>query len=741
MSELLAPRLPQRCTGGQTAAMPFKASWRLKGELFTFGLARRATSGYAFDMLSRTRLFLSLPIVAILAFTSAPVLAGQTTPSASAEPRTLVLEGLGKGTAPIDGAWQFHLGDDPGWANPGYDDSAWEQLTADKTWGAQGHANYTGFAWYRRELRITTAPGAPENLALLIPKIDDAYEIYWNGVKVGQLGSLPPHTTLYVDVPGQIYEMGKARSGVLAIRVWKTVLASNDPDNLGGFERLPLVGSPDAIAAVKSALDFHWLRSQQFSFGLTSLYALVALLSFIGWLRDRGQWVLFWMSMFSLMPMLTEVLNGLRLEYSFATSQFLQQVSIASREASGWFLLIWLLQLHDDARLVRLARYAAIVGITSASVDGALTYLYPDFIGATMMQISDAILTVPAVLFEAIPGILVTIAIVQRKRLDSARWLVAILTFLSALVYWGENAASQGVRYTHWTLGDRIETSLFTLNGNHFSLPTILRTLMFLSIVYAVIHYTIESRRKQSAMERELHNARELQQVLVPEALPALDGFSLTSAYRPAQEVGGDFFQILPLERGSTLIVLGDVSGKGLKAAMAVSLIVGAIRTVAETTSHPAEILAALNRRLVGRLQGGFATAIALRLDRGGECTLATAGHPAPFLNDQELKFTGSLPLGVESNTVYEEMRFALVEFDQLAMYTDGLLEARSKNGELYSFDRLKTLFSGRPTAEQAAQAAVNFGQDDDITVLTLTRLKIGEQAIALHSLAIPSPA
>ncbi len=69
---------------------------------------------------------------------------------------------------------------------------------------------------------------------------------------------------------------------------------------------------------------------------------------------------------------------------------------------------------------------------------------------------------------------------------------------------------------------------------------------------------------------------------------------------------------------------------------------------------------------------------------------------------------------------------FTLIERDQLALYTDGLLEARSQNGDLYSFGRLKTLFASRPTAEQAAEAAVNFGQDDDITVLTLTRMAVG---------------
>jgi len=371
------------------------------------------------------------------------------------------------------------------------------------------------------------------------------------------------------------------------------------------------------------------LRKQQFQFGLTSLYALVSLLSFIAWMRDRKQWLLFWMSLFAAEPMIATTLLELRLPYSWAWVQFLVQATIAAREAAGWFLIIWLLQLHEETRLVRYVRIAAIAGIASGLADGYLSFLYPNLISATFMQVADAVLTFPSVAFEVIPAILVAIAIVKRKRLDLARWLVAIFAFLNAIVYWAENASVQGIRFTHWTLSNRIESPLFIFNGNPFALSTILRTLMFLSIVYAVIHYTIEGRRRQNAMEQELQNARELQQVLVPEAMPALAGFTLTSAYRPAQEVGGDFFQIIPLDRGSTLIVLGDVSGKGLKAAMAVSMIVGAVRTLAETTNSPAEILAGLNRRLVGRLQGDLQPPL-----RCGSTRMAPARWPARGIPD-----------------------------------------------------------------------------------------------------------
>jgi serine phosphatase RsbU (regulator of sigma subunit) len=169
--------------------------------------------------------------------------------------------------------------------------------------------------------------------------------------------------------------------------------------------------------------------------------------------------------------------------------------------------------------------------------------------------------------------------------------------------------------------------------------------------------------------------------------------------------------------------VLGDVSGKGLRAAMAVSLIVGALRTLAETTSRPAEILAGLSRRLHGRLQGGFSTCVALRLDPYGACTLASAGHPAPYFNDKEIDLPGALPLGIDPAIAYEEATVHFNPGDRCALYTDGLLEARAPSGEIFSFERLQTLFASGADAAQASEAAVAFGQDDDITVVTLTRL------------------
>ena len=223
----------------------------------------------------------------------------------------------------------------------------------------------------------------------------------------------------------------------------------------------------------------------------------------------------------------------------------------------------------------------------------------------------------------------------------------------------------------------------------------------------------------------ELKSAREVQQVLIPEALPEVAGYAIQSVYQPAQEVGGDFFQIISLADESSLVVLGDVSGKGLKAAMNVALIVGTVRTLAEYDSDPAAVLIGLNRRLVGRMQGGFATTIVLKLDTSGDCTLANAGHLPPFLNSSEMTLDPSLPLGIVTDADYVSRYIVLSDDDRMTLYTDGVLEACNSARELYGFERIKTLLTKRPDASTIAETARAFGQEDDSTVLTITRLPV----------------
>jgi len=652
-----------------------------------------------------------------------------------AQSPVLAIDGLGKGVTPLAGPWQFHLGDDPSFALPQTADATgvqgWEALSPDATWGAQGHPAYTGYGWYRKHIHLTTSPGAEPDIAMLIRRIDNAYQIYWNGKLVGKSGTFPPNSSYPYNPPPQTFGLGPIRDGVLAVRVWKAPLSSFDSDLLGGLNFAPVIGSPSAIEALKAQSDYSWLRSRQYTFGQQSLYVLVALLGLLAWLRNRSQYVLLWLAVFCGAQPVSTFLVGLRLPFTYDFALGWLQPVLATIDIGLWFLLLYLLKLDEIPWLHRLTRIIAIISIVSASLDGLLSM--SDWSNPRLtvwFQIADGLLTVIFTVLDAYPLLLVGMAL--RKKLDRSTWLLAIAAFVAEMFSVLRITLNQGSRYTHWTIGKQLTAPLFAINGNVFVLQTILNSLLLLAIIYAAYRYVRDAMHRQGALEQEFKSARELQQVLIPDVLPELPGFAVTSAYRPAQEVGGDFFQIIPLEgesAGSTMILLGDVSGKGLKAAMTVSLIVGAARTLAKFAPHPADMLSELNVRLCGRMQGGFTTCLAMRLSPDGQCTMASAGHPAPFLNLHELELPGALPLGVMADTVYKEATFNLGEGDHFALYTDGLLEARSPSGEIFSFARLDKLFSSRPNADQATQAAVDFGQDDDITVLTLTRLATGQRA------------
>jgi serine phosphatase RsbU (regulator of sigma subunit) len=226
--------------------------------------------------------------------------------------------------------------------------------------------------------------------------------------------------------------------------------------------------------------------------------------------------------------------------------------------------------------------------------------------------------------------------------------------------------------------------------------------------------------RQQALLEGELAAAREVQQVIVPERTEAVRGFRVESVYEPAQQVGGDFFQVLPAGDGGLLVVIGDVAGKGLPAAMLVSVLVGAIRGVAQYTRDPGELLGQLNERLIGRTQGSFSTALVAHIAADGAVSIVNAGHLSPYLNGEEVELKSALPLGVVGGASYEPTRFHLSVGEQLTFCSDGVVEAQNAAGELFGFERVQAI--SRSSSAQIVEAAKQFGQEDDITVVTITR-------------------
>jgi GAF domain-containing protein len=227
----------------------------------------------------------------------------------------------------------------------------------------------------------------------------------------------------------------------------------------------------------------------------------------------------------------------------------------------------------------------------------------------------------------------------------------------------------------------------------------------------------VSNARERAAIAAELHAASTVQQLLLQSASRPTPGFIVDSVYLPASEVGGDFFYVAPAPDGSITAIAGDVSGKGITAAMRVAMILGALRR--ETSHDPAQILHDLNETLLTHAQLGFTTAVCVHIALSGHFTLANAGHVNPYQSGIELPTPPALPLGLIPDQHFELVSGQLAPGQSLVLLSDGVPEARSTSGELYGFDR--TQASTNLTADQIARRAQHFGQEDDITVLSLS--------------------
>ncbi len=647
----------------------------------------------------------------------------------------VMLHDPGSEAAALSGPWQFHLGDDAAWAQPEINDSTghdgWEQITADAPWGEQGHRSYTGYAWYRIHLSIKAGPGSSSEYTLLAPRLESTAEFYWNGKLVAVSGKMPPYPSwtyddpeVEGDEPPQVLHLGPMSDGVLAVRVWFRPLWSYDDGLQGGYFRTPLLGSAKTIAQYATTIRYQQLRSDQFFYAMYTGYALLMLLGFAGWLRDRTQWALLWLAFFCLGGLGMAILGFLQDRITFQAGYFWEQIFLSVRDLGLWFLLVWLLELHENERVVRWTKVLACVVLIAGLLDGVLAFFdVGNPAVATQVQIADAVLTVPLVGLSLYSLVLVGLAL--RKRLVGARWAVAIFALLAGALADAVILLQQGRRYTHWTLSATISAPLFTIDEAPFNIQTLASSGLLLAILYAIYAYVVEQSRAQSALASEMRNARTVQQALIPEEVPQAPGYRIESMYKPAGEVGGDFFQVMPQRNGDVLIVIGDVSGKGMPAAMTGSLLVGTVRTLAQYMDSPGEILAAMNQRMLSRSQEGFTTCLVLRVDADGMATAANAGHLAPYRNGTEVEIVNGLPLGITSETAYPEARLHLEAGDVLMMMSDGVVEARNAEGELFGFARTQAM--ARESAEKVAEAAEAFGQEDDITVLTVERERTSE--------------
>jgi predicted ester cyclase len=248
----------------------------------------------------------------------------------------------------------------------------------------------------------------------------------------------------------------------------------------------------------------------------------------------------------------------------------------------------------------------------------------------------------------------------------------------------------------------------------------------------------VEEARERERLEQELQVARQIQQSLLPEATPELDGWEVTTYYEPAREVGGDFYDFLEFEDGRLGLVVGDATGKGMPAALVMSTTRGMLRAVVQSLESPGEVLARVNEALVADIPPNmFVTCLYAVLDPpSGRLVYANAGHDLPYLRHhsgdaEELRASG-MPLGLMPNMRYEEKEAVLALSDNALFYSDGLVEAHDPKREMFGFPRLRRLVAEQAAEERSLVAFLmdelrsftgeGWEQEDDITLVTLRR-------------------
>ena len=303
---------------------------------------------------------------------------------------------------------------------------------------------------------------------------------------------------------------------------------------------------------------------------------------------------------------------------------------------------------------------------------------------------------------------------------------VMLLPFLLAATASSVDTVLDYAASKHW-LPEQFASHRFYFGPVEFGTGTVAFLVFLASLVAVILYRFVRVSQEEQRSTAEIAAARSVQALLIPPQLPSNQNFMLESAYLPVNGVGGDFFQVLPLKDDSLLIVVGDVSGKGLQAAMNSSTLVGALRN--ELSHDPATVLTHLNRVLLGTVPSPgavpeldaapcFATCLCARVYPDGSMTIANAGHLSPYRDGREMELPPGLPLGVIADSQYEQVDFQLDIGDRLVFLSDGVVEATNSQGELFGFERTQQVSHEPPRF--IAQTAQRFGQTDDITVVSL---------------------
>jgi hypothetical protein len=599
------------------------------------------------------------------------------------------------GTVDLVRGWRTQEGDDLKWAQTNFDDSAWKTVELDELGAAQ-----PGWRWYRLKLKLV--PGHPHS-HLLIVGGDGVYAAYVNGQAVADT-QLKPWYELRRPVEEVIPLRDDANDVTLALRT--RTLLSYTPGHLPLFLTVA-VGTADAIDNERVSFESQRLNAAVPSIAINLVMVLAGIAAFALSRSQRAHVEYLWLGFYLF---LVGFSNGLL----FCTSTGLLPIVWNNDVGDPLIYLYTIVQIEftfsfAGRRLNRVWRVyegLLLLSVAASLLSGAGVLASGFYIAYEAIVILPAALVLPLLLL-----------VWYREGNREAGWLI-LPSLLPAATEALFDIGTASI-YLGWVRADFLANPI-SLGPIQVQVADVGDLLFLLAIGVVMFFRFTRVSREQMRATGELEAAREIQQRLVPAVLPRIAGYVLEAAYLPAQEVGGDFYQILDQGDGAQMVVVGDVSGKGLKAAMTGTLALGALRTLAKEGLGPAAVLMRLNRQIAETSEGGFITCVCVRLESDGGVTLANAGHLPPYRNGEEVNVAADLPLGIVREMSYGEQRVKLEAGDRLMLLSDGVVEARDARGELFGFERTRAL-SGE-AAETIARAAQEYGQEDDITVVTVVR-------------------
>jgi hypothetical protein len=641
----------------------------------------------------------------------------------------LVLAALSPAAAPIRAQdsdvlrlpwnqWQLHIGDEP---------SCSEFKAPACTAQEFNHSDLVPLNhWRRIELTLPAELQSVPQLGLLVQGEQPVYEVFVNGQLIGGSGSLasrqgPEYSRTILAIPPALSHQGHLLIAIHDLGISFAIPVPGFVPTLAPMDRIEAVRDLDLFAYLRASWEHYLCYAAMFGAGFIFflLFSVNTRLHEYFWLGAR----LCNLAVYRVLELAWVANLALPAWFTFAADRILNAISA--------FLLIQFVFAFLGRPVPKVFRAIQILGLSSA-VSLLLLFPWPSSIFFALAAFTENGFFHRAMQIATIMGDLSLLLLVPgcfKTKLTEMRWIGAALVFIAFIE-------------SNRILGQN-DLPSFPQDFMWGSLDFDVRPLAYLLFsIVMLIAMTFRLRRIQNRnreVEQEIAAARSVQQILIPDQLPQIPGLTIESAYLPAQDVGGDFFQILPIpgaensDQPSAFIVLGDVSGKGLKAAMTVSLLVGTMRALAENCESPGELLQGLNRLLHGRADG-FATCLALMITRSGELTLANAGHPNPYLNGIEIHTEANLPLGLSLDVIYSGITVQFNGSDRFTLITDGVVEATSAaTRELFGFERTQSI-STQP-AGSIAEAARKFGdgapQADDITVLTVARVIQLEPALA----------